>query len=162
MSYLLRERYREGKKVKHMTIANLSRMPKEQIEQIEEIAGEKWYYMTTITKPQIKELMKKDVFQYELFDNKLCEVEDKKGEGIRYILKKNPFRAEEIKRTLNAKLIWFTDKTEKQNEYLVQHPRATAAVALKNLKALQKQRALEKFIEIGMNAREIICKRKDE
>ena len=37
MSYLLRESYREDGKVKHRTIANLSRMPKALIDQIEQL-----------------------------------------------------------------------------------------------------------------------------
>ena len=128
-------------------------------EQIEEITGEKWYYITTITKPQIQKLIKEDVLQYELFDEKLCEVEENEE---RYILRKNPFRAEEIKKNLEAKIEWFISKTDKRNEYLAGHPRATTEVALKNLKVLQKQRNLEKFIEIEMDTREIIWKRDEE
>ena len=44
-------------------------------------------YITAISKPQIEKLIKKEVIQLDLFDEKLVEIED---EGVRYILKRNP------------------------------------------------------------------------
>ncbi len=130
--------------------------------QIEEITGEKWYYITTITKMQIKKLMREDVFQYELFDDTLCEIEQRGEEGTRYILRKNPFRAQEIKTDLESKIRWLKTKIDKQNDYLVQHPRAKAEIALKNMKAFQTQRKLEKFIKIEISESKIVCERNAE
>ena len=131
-------------------------------EQIEKITGEKWHYITTITKPQIKKLMSDGVFQYELFDEELCEIEEGGAEGVRYILRKNPYRAQEIKTELEKKIGWFTKKIEKQNKYLAEHPRAKAEIALKNLKDLQKQRKLEKLIKIEEVEGKIKWTRKEE
>ena len=125
-------------------------------EQIEKITGEKWYYITTITKPQIRKLIKEDILQYELFDEKLCEVKESEE---RYILRKNPFRAKEIKQKLDARIEWFIRKIDKQNDYLAAHPRAKMEIALKNMKALQKQRNLEKFVEIEVEKNRIILKK---
>ena len=64
-----------------------------------------FYYITAITKPQIEALIKKDIFQLELFEEQLCEVtieaeieenaEDSTGAATvppvkRYILRRNP------------------------------------------------------------------------
>jgi hypothetical protein len=45
--------------------------------------------------------MQEDVIQLELFQEELCEVEH---ERVRYILRRNPMRAEELSRTREKKL----------------------------------------------------------
>jgi hypothetical protein len=58
--------------------------------QIEELAKTGFHYITAITKPQIKSMIKNGVFQLGLFDEKICEVEHG---GVRYILRRNPISA---------------------------------------------------------------------
>ena len=70
--------------------------------QIEELEEEGFHYITAITKPQIEKLLKEKVFQLELFDSEVAEV--KTIEGIRYILRRNPIRAKEIKKSRQDKL----------------------------------------------------------
>ena len=53
-----------------------------------------WHYITAITKPQIERLIQKGVFQLRLFDDQLVEVVH---EGVRYFLRRNPKRADEIR-----------------------------------------------------------------
>ena len=55
-----------------------------------------------LTKAQIESLIKKDIVQLELFDEEINEViiED----GKRYIMKRNPVRAEEIAASRKSKL----------------------------------------------------------
>ena len=55
--------------------------------QIADLAKAGFHYITAITKPQIRSLIKKGVFQLGLFDHRLCEVVDN---GVRYILRRNP------------------------------------------------------------------------
>jgi hypothetical protein len=57
------------------------------------ILPEGFHYITAITKPQIRLLIKKGVVQLGLFDEQLHEIED---EAVRYILRRNPVRADEI------------------------------------------------------------------
>jgi len=61
---------------------------------------ENFCYMTAITKPQIRSLIKKGTFQLGLFDKDLCEIED---DGVRYVLRRNPHRAEEVARNRQQK-----------------------------------------------------------
>jgi len=61
--------------------------------QIQDLKEAGFNYITAITKAQIKSRVKTGLFQLELFDENLCEVEDN---GVRYILRRNPVRAEEI------------------------------------------------------------------
>ena len=60
-----------------------------------------FHYITAITKPQIRSLIKAGVIQMDLFDVNVCEVEDG---GVRYILRRNPIRAGEMAQTRLSKL----------------------------------------------------------
>src|SRR5699024_11433926 len=99
---------------------------------IEKISSVNWHYITAITKAQIEKLIRKDVFQLELFTDELVEVED---EGIRYVLHRNPIRAEEIQMNRSSKLDHIESLCKDRNQYLQQHPRARIATAQKVLQA---------------------------
>jgi transposase len=99
---------------------------------------EKLNYITSITKPQISKLLKGEVFAMELFDEKLCEVFDE-PEGLRYILRRNPRRVEEIQLTRESKLSRVKNKIACANTYLLEHPRAKVETQVKDIeKYLQK------------------------
>lgn len=99
--------------------------------QIEKIQSEeyKWHYLTTITKEQIRTLINNDVLQLSLFDNNLVEVYD--GE-VRYILRRNDDRAEDIRRTRDEKIIKLQKFVSEKNKYLAEHPKASPEIALKH------------------------------
>jgi len=108
--------------------------------QIEDLSTAGFHYITAITKSQIRAMIKRDVIQLGLFDEKLCEI---KHEGVRYLLRRNPIRADEIAKTRASKLAAVRDMAEKQNEYLTGHPRAD------QFKAWQK--VLEKASHLGLS-----------
>ena len=62
-------------------------------QQVQDLSQAGFHYITAITKPRIGTLLKAGVLQMSLFDAELCEVEH---EGVRYILRKNALRAEEL------------------------------------------------------------------
>lgn len=108
--------------------------------QIEDLSTAGFHYITAITKSQIRALIKRDVIQLGLFDEELCEI---KHEGVRYLLRRNLIRADEIAKTRASKLAAVRDMAEKQNEYLTGHPRA------EQFKAWQK--VLEKASHLGLS-----------
>ena len=108
--------------------------------QIEDLAKNGFNYITAITKPQIKSMIKKGVFQLGLFDEKICDVEHN---GVRYILRRNPIRADEMAKTRAEKIATIKALAEKQNQYLAEHPKAN------DYKALQK--VWEKQGRLNMN-----------
>src|SRR5712691_9869702 len=61
--------------------------------QLQGLSQVQFHYITAITKPQIGTLLKAGVLQMNLFDAELCEVEH---EGVRYVLRQNALRAEEL------------------------------------------------------------------
>ena len=68
--------------------------------QIKDLKKHGFHYITAITKAQIETLIKNNIVQYTLFDDKLVEVED---EDVRYILRRNPVRAAEIAKSRSSK-----------------------------------------------------------
>jgi hypothetical protein len=94
--------------------------------QIEDLP-EGFHYITAITKPQIEKLMKRGLIQYGFFDEKVCEVEE---EGIRYILRRNPVRVEEMEESRLSKRRAIEEWVGEQNVYLLEHPRAKVSTAL--------------------------------
>lgn len=95
-----------------------------QIEQIQEREG--FYYITAMTKPQIETLIHGGVVQLSWFDEKICEVEN---EGVRYVLRRNPQRVEDLKRSRQDKCSSVFRLLEKKNRYLTEHPRAKLDIA---------------------------------
>src|SRR5215510_617996 len=91
------------------------------------------HYITAITKPQIEKLLRTGTFQMELFEQALAEVLAE--EGVRYVLRRNPMRAQEMRDTRQAKLATLQAQVAKQNHYLTDHPRANTQGALQKLVA---------------------------
>jgi len=96
-------------------------------DEIEELNKAGFHYITAITKPQIRKLLKTGVIQMTLFDQQLAEVETE--EGIRYVLRLNPIRMQEVRQTRQEKLRAVEEKVDEQNQYLAEHARAHVEVA---------------------------------
>ena len=126
--------------------------------QIEEIISDeyKWNYLTSITKNQINTLIKNDVIQLELFEDKLVEVTDK--EDVRYILRKNPHRAKEIKDNRKSKIACIKELANNQNIYLKEHPKAQEHVALNKVQEKIARLKLSGFISCNIENRTICVK----
>jgi Transposase DDE domain len=102
-------------------------------QQIEDLATQGFHYITAITKPQIEKLLRTGTFQMDLFDQELAEV--LADEGIRYVLRRNPVRAQEVRDTRHAKLATLQALVAKHNQYLADHPRANVQGAWQKLVA---------------------------
>src|SRR5438128_2994202 len=102
-------------------------------QQIADLAQQGLHYITAITKPQSEKLLKQGTLQMDLFDQELAEV--LADEGLRYGLRRNPVRAQEVRDTRHAKLAKLQAQVAKQNQYLTDHPRANAQGAWQKLVA---------------------------
>lgn len=118
--------------------------------QIEDLKAENLHYITAITKPQIEKLINEGTIQIELFTEKLCEVED---DDIRYILRRNPLRAQEIEKTRDDKRQKVERVIKEQNEYLAQHQRAQVSVALKKVETLLKKLKVSSYAQVEAEGR---------
>ena len=116
-------------------------------------------YITAITKPQIKTLLKQGVFQMELFDEDVCEVE---WETVRYILRRNPVRAEEIAANRQEKLEAIQQEVSSQNLYLQEHPRAWSSTALQKVKDKIERLNLAEWLRVERENRTLRLKVDEE
>lgn len=91
-----------------------------------------YHYITSITKAQIKKLMAQGTLQLSLFDEEIKEVIT--PENIRYVYRRNPFRAEEIECNRQQKQTKIEQFIKTQNQYLAEHPKADPQVALRKVK----------------------------
>jgi len=110
--------------------------------QIDEITSDeyKWHYLTTITKQQIKTLLAKNIIQLELFDKEIVEVQEAEDD-TRYILRRNPVRAEELKKSRDSKIEYIIELVNQKNLYLTEHPKARTEVAYRKIE--EKYQALK-------------------
>ena len=118
-----------------------------------------FHYITAITKAQIRSLIKKDVFQLGLFDENLCEVEQ---DGVRYILRRNPVRAEETALGRASRLAALRALAEKQNRYLAEHLRADGHRAWRLVIDKCATLGLESFVTVRAEKRRVIVEVDEE
>ena len=122
-------------------------------QQIEDLAQHGFHYITAITKPQIEKLLRQGTFQMDLFDQELAEV--LADEGLRYVLRRNPVRAQEVRETRHAKLAKLQAQVTKQTQYLQEHPRANAQGALQKLAASAAKLRIADWVELTLEERAI-------
>src|SRR5918999_2041533 len=104
--------------------------------QISDLKDAGFHYLTAITKPQIEALLKTEVLQLSMFDEDLVEVTT---EEVRYIVRRNPQRAEELAAVRQSKRERLDNYLAQKNAYLADHPRAKVETALKNAQAKANQ-----------------------
>ena len=121
-----------------------------QIEQIQEREG--FYYITAMTKPQIETLIHGGVVQLSWFDEKICEVEN---EGVRYVLRRNPQRVEDLKRSRQDKCSSVFRLLEKKNRYLTEHPRAKLDIAQREVVSKIDQLKVSGWLKVAAADRQL-------
>src|ERR1017187_8372057 len=115
-----------------------------------EALPEGFNYITAITKPQIEKLIKSGLIQIGMFEDQLCETQQ---DGVRYILRRNPVRAEEIDKGRKSKVGAITKLTDKKNLYLDGHKKADPGKALKAVAAKIKRLKAEGWLTAEVQGR---------
>jgi Transposase DDE domain len=122
-------------------------------QQIEDLVQQGCPYITAITKPQIAKLLRTGTLQMDLFDQELAEVLAE--EGIRYVLRRNPVRAQEVRDTRHAKLAARQALVAQYNQYLTDHPRAKPQGAWQKLVARATTLRIADWVELTVAERAI-------
>ena len=124
--------------------------------QIKELDEADFFYITAITKPQIEALLKESIISMSLFDSELKEVSH---EGIRYILKRNPARVEDLNRMRQQK----REKVEKickiKNIYLKEHAKAKPEFAIREINEKIDKLKIDKWLHVelaNLSERELV------
>jgi transposase len=114
------------------------------IETIKELGYD---YITSIGKPSIKKLIEDQdsVIQMSLFDKNLQEVIDEEA-GLRYILRQNPVRRDEIRATRESKIERFKAFVKEKSEYYNTHYQAKKETMINNIDKKLSSLKLKSFI----------------
>src|SRR5918997_5157738 len=102
---------------------------------------------------QIEAFLKSDALQLDLFDETLAEITPE--EGLRYILRRNPHRAEESAASREDKYQTLSKAAVEYNHYLSAHPRARVEVALRRLENRRQKLRLAQWVKLFIEGREI-------
>ncbi len=122
-----------------------------QIAQLQEYHDHEFHYITALTKPQVDKLLREEKIQIGVFDQELGEVQLQ--EGLRFVLRRNPVRAEEIRQSRARKYQVLLTFVEEQNGYLLEHPRAKKSVAERKIKAKSKTLKIDKWTIVSSERR---------
>jgi len=118
--------------------------------QIEDLRRVGLHYITAITKPQIRALLREGVIQLELFDETVCEV---RHEGVRYVLRRNPYRAQEVAAARADKRASLEELVRRQNAYLAEHPRARVSTAERKVHQKIERLKVERWLDVKAQGR---------
>jgi len=113
---------------------------------------EGFHYITALTRVQIEGLIERGLIQMTVFDVNLCEIEEK---GIRYILRRNPWRAEEISENRQSKQKKIDGIVEKTNKYLEEHSRAKVSKAIERINKKIELLKIHKWVKIEADERRL-------
>ena len=101
--------------------------------QLDALHRQGFHYVPAITKPQITSLLKHGVLQLACFTDQVTEVTT--ADHLRYVCRRNPLRAQHMRERREAKYGMLQQAVAQQHQYLMEHPRAKVAVALRKLHA---------------------------
>ncbi len=107
------------------------------------------HYITAITKPQIRSLLKEGTFQMALFDENVTEIEI---EGVRYVTRRNADMADEMKRTRLSKIDVLNQKITDSNKYLIAHVKAKVETQVKKISKVVSKLKLNQYVSITCNS----------
>jgi transposase len=102
-------------------------------------------YITALTDPQVRKLIKGGVIQIELFDDTVCEVQ---WQSKRLILRRNTRVADKENRRRQDKLAKLADKVVGRNAYVQIHARALPESGLNRLVSWVKRHKLSGFVQL--------------
>lgn len=120
--------------------------------QIKDILKGGFSYITTITKGQIQSLIKQGVFQLDMFEDELIDIQDNQD---RYVIRRNPVRAEEIAANRQQRIAVIEKMISKSNHYLLERPRAKVATQIKRVEDKIKRFKFSKILSIDIEGRSI-------
>ena len=109
-------------------------------------------YITALTNPQIRKLIKANVIQPDLFDEQVVEVTHG---GKRLVLRCDPATHRKERRRREHKLQRLAERLAVRNAFVAQSKRAKPEAGLKQLQRWAAQHKLSAFVELTLNERTI-------
>jgi transposase len=116
-------------------------------------ANSKFHYITALTDPQIRKLLKDDAFQVGLFDTDIVEVNGE--EEKRYILRRCELRQRKEHHRREDKITRLTKAVKERNQFVSSSKKAKPEAGLKKLKAWIKQYKISSFVNLSLEKNQI-------
>lgn len=110
-------------------------------------------YITALTDPQIRKLLKEGTLQMGLFEETICEVQ---AGDLRYVLRKNPEVERKEKHRVEDKLSKLAKRVESRNEFVAGSKRAVAESGLRQLQQWIDRHKLQSFVRIRLQERMLV------
>lgn len=120
--------------------------------QIKDICREGFSWITSISRPEIETLAQAGIIRLSLFDTELCEVEDG---GVRYIMRRNPVRREEAKKSRRERLSKVLGQLEKEAASLASSRRKDPAKTYDRMVIMLDRLKVSKFVRLSLDRREL-------
>ena len=120
--------------------------------QMEEISRQEFHYITALTKPQIEKLLTEKVLLLGLFDEIIAEVWT---EEKRYILRRNPIRAAQVRRQRESKLEVLGRIGGKWNRYLEEHPRGKVETGVRQIQGQIEKLRVGGWVSVQAEGRKL-------
>lgn len=118
----------------------------------EQLSEQGMRYITALTDPQVRKLLKRGVIQLGLFEEKVCEVE---ADGRRYILRKNELEARKVAHRLEDKLKKLNEKATARNEKVTGSARCKVEAGLRELNGWIERYKLSAFVGVKAEGKTI-------
>jgi len=109
-------------------------------------------YITALTNPQIRKLIKEDVVQPDLFDEQVVEVTHS---GKRLVLRCDPATRSKERHRRDDKLQRLAARVAARNTFVAQSARAEPEAGLRQLEQWARRHKLCAFVELTLNDRQI-------
>jgi transposase len=109
-------------------------------------------YISALTDPQIRRLLREGTLQLGLFHEQVGEVE---ADGLRYLLRKNEAEAARVRHRLEDKLAKLRRKVEERNERVRQSPRCRPEAGPRCLQTWVARHKLTGLVSLRLEGRTI-------
>ncbi len=122
--------------------------------QITQLSEANFGYITSLSKPEIRTLLSQGTLQIGLFDENITEVTDE-AKGVRYMLRRNPVRADEMRKSRTERTLKIFELARKKTEYLAVSSRRKSEVAFREVQEKIKRYKLKGITQSVLEGRTI-------
>jgi transposase len=111
------------------------------------------HYITALTDPEIRRLLKQGTLQLGLFHEEICEVE---AEGARYVLRKNEAEAARERHRVEDKLRKLEARVAARNQKVEDGPRCQPEVGRRTLEDWAARHKLTSLVKLQLEGRTLL------
>jgi hypothetical protein len=115
-------------------------------------------YITALTDPQIRRLLREGALQMGLFSEDVCEVE---ADGVRYLLRKNQSEAAREEHRLADKLAKLGKKVQQRNDQVKISPRCRPEAGLRWFEPWVARHKLTGLVGLRLEGRQMVLEKNE-